>query len=42
VVVIGAGLGGLIAAAILARNGFPVVEQHDNAGGYSTTFDRAV
>lgn len=43
VVVIGGGLGGLSAAAILARNGFPVtvVEQHDNAGGYATTFDRA-
>lgn len=43
VVVIGAGLGGLSAAAILARNGFPVtvVEQHDNPGGYATTFDRA-
>jgi prolycopene isomerase len=43
VVVIGAGLGGLSAAAILARNSFPVtvVEQHDNAGGYATTFDRA-
>lgn len=43
VVVIGAGLGGLSAAAILARSGFPVtvVEQHDVAGGYATTFDRA-
>ncbi|MBL7204272.1 MAG: NAD(P)/FAD-dependent oxidoreductase [Desulfobacteraceae bacterium] len=43
VVVIGGGLGGLSAAAHLARNGFPVtlVEQHDTPGGYATTFDRA-
>ncbi|HOV86296.1 MAG TPA: NAD(P)/FAD-dependent oxidoreductase [Syntrophobacteraceae bacterium] len=43
VVVIGAGLGGLSAAALLARNGFPVtlVEQHEKPGGYATTFDRA-
>ena len=43
VVVIGGGLGGLSAAAHLARNGFPVtlVEQHDIPGGYATTFDRA-
>ena len=42
VVVIGGGLGGLSAAAHLARNGFPVtlVEQHDIPGGYATTFDR--
>jgi phytoene dehydrogenase-like protein len=43
VVVIGAGLGGLSAAALLARGGFPVtlVEQHDKPGGYATSFDRA-
>ncbi len=43
VVVIGAGLGGLIAAAYLAQNGFPVtlVESHDIPGGYATSFDRA-
>ena len=43
VVVIGGGLGGLSAAAHLARNGFPVtlVEQHEIPGGYATTFDRA-
>jgi prolycopene isomerase len=42
VVVIGGGLGGLSAAAHLARNGFPVtlVEQHDIPGGYATSFDR--
>ena len=43
VVVIGAGMGGLTAAAYLARNGFPVtvIEQHDVPGGYVTSFDRA-
>jgi all-trans-retinol 13,14-reductase len=43
VVVIGGGLGGLSAAAIFARNGFPVtlIEQHDRPGGYATSFDRA-
>jgi prolycopene isomerase len=43
VVVIGAGLGGLSAAALLARGGFPVtvVEQHEKPGGYATTFDRS-
>jgi len=43
VVVIGAGLGGLSAAALLARGGFPltVVEQHEKPGGYATSFDRA-
>jgi len=42
VVVIGGGLGGLTAAAHLARGGFPVtlVEQHDISGGYATSFDR--
>ena len=43
VVVIGGGLGGLSAAAIFARKGFPVtlVEQHDVPGGYATSFTRA-
>jgi all-trans-retinol 13,14-reductase len=42
VVVIGGGLGGLGAAAFLARRGFPVtlVEQHIKPGGYATTFQR--
>ena len=42
VVVIGGGLGGLSAAAHLARIGFPVtlIEQHDRPGGYATSFDR--
>lgn len=43
VVVIGAGLGGLTCAAYFARLGIPVtvVEQHDRAGGYATSFERA-
>jgi len=43
VVVIGAGLGGLSAAALLARNGFPVtvIEQHEKPGGYAISFDRS-
>jgi len=42
VVVIGGGLGGLSAGAILSRNGFPVtlIEQHLLPGGYATSFDR--
>lgn len=42
VVVIGGGLGGLSAAAHLARRGVPVtlVEQHFKPGGYATTFER--
>ena len=41
-VVAGAGLGGLTAAAYLARNGFKtlVVEQHVIPGGYATSFTR--
>ena len=43
VVVIGGGLGGLSAAAHLARQGLQVtlVEEHEIPGGYATTFDRA-
>ncbi|GAB6039153.1 FAD-dependent oxidoreductase [Fundidesulfovibrio butyratiphilus] len=43
-VVIGAGLGGLSCAALLARHGFKtlVLEQHDIPGGYATSFTRAV
>ncbi len=42
VVVIGAGLGGLVSAAYLARHGFDVtlMEQHAIPGGYATSFDR--
>jgi phytoene dehydrogenase-like protein len=42
VVVVGAGLGGLTAAAYLAKAGFPVtvVEQHHVPGGYATSFER--
>jgi len=43
VVVIGGGLGGLSAAAILSRHGIPVtlIEQHKKLGGYATTFNRS-
>ncbi len=42
VVVIGAGLGGLVAATYLAKNDFPVtvIEQRDVPGGYITSFER--
>jgi prolycopene isomerase len=42
VVVIGAGLGGLCAAAYLSKFGMPVtvVEQHTIPGGYATAFER--
>jgi prolycopene isomerase len=42
VVVIGAGLGGLCAAAYLSKLGIPVtvVEQHTIPGGYATAFER--
>ena len=42
VIVIGAGIGGLFAAAKLAREGKKVLvlEQHSIAGGYATTFRR--
>ena len=42
VVVIGAGLGGLVSAAYLSKFGFPVtlIEQHNIPGGYATTFER--
>jgi prolycopene isomerase len=42
IVVIGAGIGGLSAGGLLAKNGFPVtvVERHDRPGGYVTAFRR--
>jgi len=42
-IVIGAGLGGLVCAAYLARQGIPVtvLEQHSIPGGYATAFERA-
>jgi len=42
IVVIGAGLGGLVSAAYLSRHGFDVtlIEQHSIPGGYATSFDR--
>lgn len=41
-IIIGSGLGGLSAAAALARRGLPVLllEQHTQPGGYATTFCR--
>lgn len=42
VVVVGAGLGGLVAGAYLAKYGFDVtlLEQHHLPGGYATSFER--
>ena len=42
-VIIGAGLGGLVCGAYLAKLGVPVtiVEQHSIPGGYATSFERA-
>ena len=42
-VIIGAGLGGLVCGAYLAKQGLPVtvVEQHSIPGGYATSFERA-
>jgi all-trans-retinol 13,14-reductase len=42
IIVIGAGLGGLTAGAKLAKEGKKVlvIEQHDQPGGYATTFKR--
>lgn len=42
VIIIGAGLGGLTAGAKLAKEGKKVlvIEQHDQPGGYATTFKR--
>lgn len=44
IIIIGAGLGGLIAGAKLSREGKKVllIEQHDRPGGYATTFKRGV
>jgi all-trans-retinol 13,14-reductase len=41
-VIIGSGLGGLSCAAAFARQGFRplVLEKHDRAGGYATSFER--
>lgn len=42
IVIIGAGLGGLVSGAYLAKHGFSVtvIEQHFVPGGYATSFDR--
>ncbi len=42
IVVIGAGIGGLVSAAYLSKYGFDVtlIEQHSIPGGYATSFDR--
>ena len=41
-IIIGSGLGGLSCAAAFSRQGFKVLvlEQHNRAGGYATTFNR--
>jgi NADPH-dependent glutamate synthase beta subunit-like oxidoreductase len=41
--IIGAGLGGLVCGAYLAKQGIPVtvVEQHSIPGGYAISFERA-
>jgi prolycopene isomerase len=42
VAIVGSGLGGLMAGACLAKNGFPVTlfEKHHKLGGYATQFKR--
>ena len=42
IIVIGAGLGGLVSAAYLSKHGFDLtlMEQHSIPGGYATSFDR--
>ncbi len=42
IIIIGSGIGGLIAGCYLAKSGLNVliVEQHDKAGGYCTSFKR--
>ena len=42
VVIVGAGIGGLACAALLAKNGYKVtvLEQHYKVGGYCTSFSR--
>src|ERR1700722_8873342 len=42
VVVVGGGIGGLTAGAILAKNGYRVhlIEPHDKVGGFATCFKR--